>query len=88
MTDELNFIPWLMQDIMEDPVLAADGNTYERSEIMEWLRRKRTSPLTNVALENTCLTSNLVIRSAIKEWQEGTRRDATRGLMGQGTRRG
>jgi hypothetical protein len=36
-TDELNFIPWLMQDIMEDPVLAADGNTYERFEIMEWL---------------------------------------------------
>jgi hypothetical protein len=73
---------------MEDPILAADGNTYERYEITEWLRRKRTSPLTNVALENTWLTPNLVIRSAIKEWEEGTRRDATRGLTGQGVRRG
>lgn len=67
---------------MEDPVVAADGNTYERTEIARWFQRKRTSPLTNVPVTNVLLTPNLIIRSAIKEWQEGNRRSATRGFTG------
>lgn len=31
--------------IMIDPVIAADGNTYERSAIEEWLRSNKTSPV-------------------------------------------
>ena len=33
------------QDIMQDPVLAADGFSYERAAIEEWLGRSATSPV-------------------------------------------
>ena len=36
-------------EIMSDPVVAADGRTYERSAIEDWLSTgKQTSPLTNL----------------------------------------
>ena len=30
---------------MVDPVVADDGNTYERKEILKWIAVKSTSPL-------------------------------------------
>lgn len=72
---------------MEDPVVAADGNTYERSEITAWFQVKRTSPLTNLPVENTRLTPNRVILSAIKEWLDGNRQTVSRGLTGGSTGR-
>ncbi|GMH97132.1 hypothetical protein TrST_g5387 [Triparma strigata] len=37
---------------MEDPVFAADGHSYERSEITAWLINHNTSPMTNDELEH------------------------------------
>ena len=54
--------------IMRDPVIASDGNTYERSTIEYWLRTKNTSPLTNAPLRNTILTPNNSLRSEIDEF--------------------
>ncbi|KAK9816505.1 hypothetical protein WJX72_001230 [[Myrmecia] bisecta] len=34
-------------EVYEDPVVAADGHTYERSAIAEWFSRHDTSPMTN-----------------------------------------
>ncbi len=31
-------------EIMRDPVIAADGHTYERVEIESWFANNRTSP--------------------------------------------
>ena len=38
------------QELFVDPVLAADGFTYERSAIEGWISRKATSPMTNEPL--------------------------------------
>jgi hypothetical protein len=60
----------VLQDIMMDPVIAADGQTYERAQIVQWLRRKQTSPLTNLSLSDRGLIPNDSLRAAIKEWKE------------------
>lgn len=55
---------------MTDPVVAADGYTYERSAIELWLGKRRTSPLTNLPLPSGSLTPNHALRSAVREWQQ------------------
>ncbi|GBG79962.1 hypothetical protein CBR_g30224 [Chara braunii] len=57
-------------DVMDEPVLAADGHTYERTAITAWLETHQTSPMTNLALENKSLIPNLALRSLIREWEE------------------
>ncbi len=41
------------QECMQDPVVAADGYTYERHAIEQWLGAHRTSPMTNERMEHT-----------------------------------
>ena len=55
-------------DVMSDPVVAADGHTYERSAIAQWLTTRQTSPMTNAKLSSTLLTSNFALRSMIAEY--------------------
>ena len=56
---------------MTDPVICADGQTYERHAIEAWFARgKMTSPSTGAALAHTTLTQNIVLRNAIEEWLE------------------
>jgi len=49
-----------------DPVVAADGHIYEKAAIEGWLSRKRTSPMTNLAM---CarLTPVICVKNAISE---------------------
>lgn len=59
-----------MQEVMEEPVLAADGYSYERSAILQWLQLGHTtSPMTNQPLEHPGLTSNRALRAAIQQWK-------------------
>lgn len=45
-----------------DPVLAADGYTYERSSIEQWFSLgKNTSPMTNQPLSHAQVTPNLAV---------------------------
>lgn len=55
--------------IMTDPVVAADGHSYDRHAIKEWLilSNGNRSPKTNVELPNLNLTPNHTLRSAIDE---------------------
>lgn len=53
---------------MTDPVVAADGHTYERRAIAMWLQRSDKSPLTNQKLPTKALVPNHMVKSAIKEW--------------------
>ena len=56
---------------MEDPVVAADGMTYERSSITHWINAGNTvSPVTNAALDHNMLSTNQYLRSCIREWKE------------------
>ena len=50
---------------MVDPVIAADGHTYERAAILEWLQTHSTSPVTLQALPHTRLVPNVLVRTAI-----------------------
>ena len=45
-----------------DPVIAADGQTYERKAIETWLARNDTSPLTNQPMSHKILVPNVFAR--------------------------
>lgn len=59
------FVCPISQDKMVDPVICADGQTYERSQIEEWLRTNNTSPKTNLPLRNKVLVPNMALKAAI-----------------------
>ncbi|CAE7760269.1 PUB51 [Symbiodinium sp. CCMP2456] len=58
----------ITQDLMEDPVVASDGTSYERRAIEHWLQSHRTSPLTNLPLASDDLIPNNALRSVIQEF--------------------
>ena len=61
-------------EVMEDPCIAADGNSYERREIQAWFARgKRTSPMTGAQLPHTHLTPNINLKKAIQNFLEEVR---------------
>lgn len=56
--------------IMKDPVFTADGHTYERAAITQWLSRSKRSPMTNAVLEHTRLVPNVALRTLIEDAQK------------------
>jgi hypothetical protein len=56
--------------LMDDPVVAADGHTYNRTAIERWLKQHDTSPLTNEPLESKALFPNMGVRRQINAWRE------------------
>ena len=60
----------ISMEIMEQPVLAADGFTYDRHAIEAWLARgKTTSPTTGAPLAHV-LTPSRIVKSMIAEYKE------------------
>lgn len=58
-------------EIMRDPVICADGHTYERTAIEHWFSREnRTSPLTNATLSSLNLIPNYGLRASIDLFRE------------------
>ena len=57
---------------MTDPVVTADGQTYERLAIQDWLRTRNTSPATGAVLLHKDLAPNFALRKAIETWEETT----------------
>ena len=58
----------ITQELMVDPVLAEDGNTYERSAIKRWISTKSTSPLNpNCRLNAYRLMTNRMAKKQIEE---------------------
>ncbi|KAA8543889.1 hypothetical protein F0562_021934 [Nyssa sinensis] len=63
------FLCPILQEIMHDPQVAADGFTYEGEAIRGWLENGReTSPMTNLKLSHLHLTPNHAVRFAIQDW--------------------
>jgi hypothetical protein len=60
------FICPITMTVFTDPVIAADGHSYERSAIEEWLAHHATSPLTNLKLPHKHLVPNRAIKSAVE----------------------
>ena len=57
----------ITQEVMEDPVVCADGHSYERSAITQWLLSRNTSPATNMPLPSKSLVPNHALRNLIAE---------------------
>ncbi|XP_040213837.1 WD repeat, SAM and U-box domain-containing protein 1 isoform X2 [Rana temporaria] len=64
------FICPITWEIMKDPVIVSDGYSYERNAIESWISTRRTSPMTNLPLENLLLTPNRTLKMALNRWLE------------------
>ncbi|KAK0580676.1 hypothetical protein LWI29_004921 [Acer saccharum] len=63
------FICPILLEVMQDPVVAADGYTYEAEAMKGWLESGHdTSPMTNLRLPHHQVIPNHSLRSAIQEW--------------------
>ncbi|KAM7424363.1 hypothetical protein PAMA_000622 [Pampus argenteus] len=64
------FLCPITRELMREPVIAADGYSYERGAIASWINTKnRTSPMTNLPLLTTLLTPNHTLKMAIGRWK-------------------
>ncbi|KAD1196175.1 hypothetical protein E3N88_43161 [Mikania micrantha] len=65
------FVCPIFQEVMKDPLIAADGFTYEADAIKGWLNSgHKTSPMTNLKLDHCDLLPNHALSYAIQEWQQ------------------
>ena len=62
----------ISMEIMRDPVLAADGFTYERNAIADWLSRGKTK--TGAVLPHGSLIPNLAAKAMISDFLDEARR--------------
>ncbi len=54
---------------MQHPVIAADGHTYEKEALQQWLQCSQLSPTTGQKLAHIRLTPNLLIKSALTRYE-------------------
>ena len=64
-----DFICPITGDLMVEPVVTADGNTYERWAIETWFEDNNTSPKTNLSLEDKTLRPNISLLNAIESFE-------------------
>jgi hypothetical protein len=56
---------------MDEPIVAADGHTYNRVYIEKWLKEHDTSPLNHEPqLEHKMLIPNFTVRRQINAWRD------------------
>lgn len=61
-----HFCPIILQ-VMIDPVITLDGNSYERIEILRWLQKHPESPITRMPIDTTVIP-NHNLRKIIEDW--------------------
>jgi hypothetical protein len=62
----------ITMNLMQRPVVCADGHTYDRDAILRWFGTGSTrSPMTNRPLSHTRVVPNHALRHAIAAWREG-----------------
>ncbi|KAM9448130.1 WD repeat, SAM and U-box domain-containing protein 1-like isoform 1-T2 [Salvelinus alpinus] len=63
------FLCPITREVMKDPVIAADGYSYEREAIESWISAKNhSSPMTNLPLPTTLVMPNRSLKTAIGRW--------------------
>ena len=62
----------LTYQLMIDPVMDTEGNTYERSAIEDWLNRNPTSPISRSPLQIKDLLPNRALKEAIEKMRQET----------------
>ena len=66
------YVTGVLQDLFEDPVMAADGVNYSRAAIAQWLVGHDTSPASGARLESKVLYPNHEKREAVRIWRVAT----------------
>src|SRR5947199_7770503 len=61
--DNSDMICPITQNIMKDPYIDTDGNSFEKSAIVEWLSLHKTSPITR----NKMFIENLIPNRTLKK---------------------
>ena len=67
---EKEFICPITQKIMEEPVITPYGTTYEKSAIVDWIKRYNVDFKTENFLSEDMLVTNHILKIAIKEYKE------------------
>ncbi len=57
----------ITQELMKDPVMDPEGNSYEKAAIEQWLQRNSISPITRTRLEISSLVPNRALKDGIQE---------------------
>ncbi len=52
---------------MKEPVIAADGHTYEKAAILDWLQLHAESPVTGEALSDHTVLPNIVLHGLLAD---------------------
>ena len=65
-----NLLCPISQDLIERPVIADDGKTYEKTEIERWQKEKSTSPITRDNISNTFRIDDNYIKSLKDRYTE------------------
>eukprot|EP00521_Asterionellopsis_glacialis_P014571 CAMPEP_0195293276 /NCGR_PEP_ID=MMETSP0707-20130614/12087_1 /TAXON_ID=33640 /ORGANISM="Asterionellopsis glacialis, Strain CCMP134" /LENGTH=289 /DNA_ID=CAMNT_0040353953 /DNA_START=202 /DNA_END=1071 /DNA_ORIENTATION=+ len=58
----------LTLDVMMDPVLDREGNTFEREAVVAWLQKNKTSPISREPLNESMLVPNIALREMISSY--------------------
>ena len=83
------FVCPISDDIMRDPVMCADGHTYDRPNIEQWFAGGHdTSPNTGARLPHLNLVPNHALRNSIEEFLDSSFRKIARGRFSLGRRIG
>ncbi len=61
-------LSFAMQELMEDPVVCADGYAYERVALEAWLAGHDTSPMTGAPLPHKHMVPCQIVRELVHEW--------------------
>lgn len=76
MTDSsASFFCPITKELMIDPVIDLDGNSYEKQAIEEWIHQNGTSPITRKTLSIEDLHPNLALKTAINEYRDSIHLD-------------
>lgn len=89
---ELFFDKIFTNKIMVDPVVASDGFTYERDNLLKWFRgfafdlktgeSRILSPTTGELLQNSNIIPNFSLKRTINEWMKRVRNEKNFDLFG------
>ena len=65
----------ITREVMRDPVVLADGHSYERDAIQLWLATHDTSPMTGKVLDSKSVTTNVQLRQLLTDLPQAVRAD-------------
>ena len=73
-------------ELFMDPVIAEDGNTYERNAITQWIHQHDTSPITKKPMNIDRLIPNHKIKDSVANFkQQQTRENGEQSTLIPGT---